>query len=159
LGPAQPAVYLPASASLWADELDAAIRRLTEILTESRRRGSVSGFVDASHFRAIAWWRRGALLEVEADARNALEQGAPYAIPIGAVALADVMIERGQPAAADQILGGSGDAPPGLVSSFAYEVMAKLRIAQRRPDDALTILFESGKLEAAFGFTSASSCW
>jgi DNA-binding CsgD family transcriptional regulator/tetratricopeptide (TPR) repeat protein len=159
LGPAQPAVYLPASASLWADELDAAIRRLTEILDESRRRGSVSGFVDASHFRAIAWWRRGALLEVEADARNALDQGAPYAIPIGAVALADVLIERGQPAAAEALLGNGPDAPPGLVTSFALEVSARLRVTQRRPDDALELLFESGKLEAAFGFTSPSSCW
>ena len=159
LGPAQPAVYLPATACLWADDLEAAIRRLTQILAEARRRGSVSGFVDASHFRAIAWWRRGALLEVEADARNALEQGAPYAIPIGAVALADVLVERGQLAAAEAILAAGGSAPPGLVTSFALEVMARLRVAQRRPDDALEVLFESGKLEAAFGFTSASSCW
>jgi DNA-binding CsgD family transcriptional regulator len=159
LGPAQPAVYLPATACLWADDLEAAIRRLTQILGEARRRGSVSGFVDASHFRAIAWWRRGALLEVEADARNALDQGAPYAIPIGAVALADVLIERGQLAAAESILGDAGSAPPGVVTSFALEVLARLRIAQRRPDDALEVLFDSGKLEAAFGFTSTSSCW
>jgi DNA-binding CsgD family transcriptional regulator len=159
LGPAQPAVYLPATACLWADDLEAAIRRLTQILAEARRRGSVSGFVDASHFRAIAWWRRGALLEVEADARNALDQGAPYAIPIGAVALADVLVERGQLAAAESIISAGASAPPGLVTSFALEVLARLRIAQRRPDDALDVLFEAGKLEAAFDFTSASSCW
>jgi hypothetical protein len=140
--PRRPAVYLPATACLWADDLEAAIRRLTQILGEARRRGSVSGFVDASHFRAIAWWRRGALLEVEADARNALDQGAPYAIPIGAVALADVLIERGQLAAAESILGDAGSAPPGLVTSFALEVLARLRIAQRRPDDALEVLFD-----------------
>ena len=55
--------------------------------------------------------------------RNALGQGAPYAVPIGAVALADVLIERGQLAAAEAILAEGGSAPPGLVTSFALEVM------------------------------------
>ncbi len=159
LGPAQPAVYMPATAALWADDIEAAIRRMTQILAEARRRGSVTGFVDASHFRAIAWWRRGALLEVEADARNALAHGAPYAVPVGAVALADVLVERGQLAAAEAVLGESGSAPPGLLTSFAQEVLARVRVAQRRPDDALAVLFEAGELESAFGFTSPSSCW
>jgi DNA-binding CsgD family transcriptional regulator len=157
LGPTDPITALPVTAQLWADDLDSAIARLTAIVDESRRRGSVRGFVAASHFRAIAWWRRGALLELEADAGNALEHGAPYGLPLAAPFLAMALLERGQPGAAEAALARAlpdgGDLP--AVALFGLEARARVDVAQRRPEAARAVLERAAALERAYDLQRA----
>jgi len=162
LGPTDPTTALAVTAQLWADDLDSAIARLTAIVEESRRRGSVRGFVAACHFRAIGWWRRGALLELEADAGNALEHGAPYGLPLAAPFLAMALLERGQVAAAHAALERAlpdGDDLP-AVALFALEARARVDVAQRRPDAARVALGRAEALERAYGLQgSGISQW
>jgi hypothetical protein len=61
-----------------------------------------------SHFRTSICWQRGALAELEADARSALAQNAPYAFPVAAVHLADALVEHGDPEAAAAQLRAAG---------------------------------------------------
>lgn len=58
------------------------------------------GFAITSHFRAAICWQRGALTELEAEARAVLSRNAPYAFRVAAVHLADALVERGDPEAA-----------------------------------------------------------
>ena len=52
-------------------------RRCSVSSSASPARRSLMAFAQASHFRAAAWWRRGALAEAEADAENALRFPSP----------------------------------------------------------------------------------
>ena len=161
LGPTDPTTALAVTAQLWADDLDSAIARLTAIVEESRRRGSVRGFVAACHFRAIGWWRRGALLELEADG-NALEHGRRTHWPRRLSFLAMALLERGQVAAADAALARAlpaGDDLP-AVALFALEARARVDVAQRRPDAARVALDRAEALERAYGLQgSGISQW
>src|SRR5262249_6170727 len=93
-GPIPLLVFQAPIALLWADELDEATEVLGELLERSQRRGSVMMFAQASHLRAVAWWRRGVLAEAEADAENALRYPSPQ-LRFGALALVDARLAYG----------------------------------------------------------------
>jgi hypothetical protein len=72
-----PPFYLALNALTWAHAFEDAERHFQAALADARRRGSALGFAITSHFRAAIAWQRGALVDVEADARSALAQNAP----------------------------------------------------------------------------------
>ena len=72
-GPGVPAVYGAPLALLFSGALVEATEAFTRIIEWAHRHGSFLAFVQASHLRAGAWWRRGNLAEAEADAANAAE--------------------------------------------------------------------------------------
>jgi DNA-binding NarL/FixJ family response regulator/predicted negative regulator of RcsB-dependent stress response len=145
-----PPFYLPLNALIWSHAFEDAERHFEAALRDSRNRGSEVGFAVTSHFRTSLWWYRGALAELEADARAALDHSAPFAFPLAAVHFADALVERGDPEAAAAQLRAAGldaGAPAPLVGVLALVARAHVRLAQERPEEALALLLKCGRLE------------
>jgi DNA-binding CsgD family transcriptional regulator len=177
-GPDYVPFSLPLIALIWSHAFEDAERHLQAALADACRRGSESGFAVTSHWRAVLSWRRGALGELEADPRAPLcwrpdalaeLEATPRAplgsmvgiagFPLAAVALAEALIERGDPAAAMDELRAAGldaAAPTAFAAPLAVEARAHVKLAQRRPDEALALLHECGRLEEAWGVVTPS---
>ncbi|MBD0281609.1 MAG: hypothetical protein ICV69_05370 [Thermoleophilaceae bacterium] len=126
----------------------------------ARRRGSAAIFSAASHLRAVAWFRRGALDEAEADAANARRHVTLQEVPYGTLALAMTLVERGQAQAADslwreQSLDDGGTESIGAI--VQRHARARVRAALGRRDEALADLRHCGRLEHDWGLRS--SCY
>jgi DNA-binding CsgD family transcriptional regulator/predicted negative regulator of RcsB-dependent stress response len=147
-------LYFALNGLIGAHAFDDAERHLEAVLRDARRRGSEGGFVAASNARAGLWWRRGALAELEADARAALDrEAAPYGLQWAALTLADALLERGDAEAASAQLHAVGldrETPAPYSGVLALMTRAHIRLAQRRPDDALVLLLECGRVEDDF---------
>jgi DNA-binding CsgD family transcriptional regulator len=143
---------LPLGALIWAHAFDDAERHLQAALADARRRGSGVGFALMSHFRAALCWQRGALAELEADARAALALGSVTTLPLAGVHLAAALVERGQADAAEGQLESAlreAGTPAPVMGALALVVGAHVQLAQQRPHDALAQLIECGRLEEA----------
>jgi DNA-binding CsgD family transcriptional regulator len=154
-----PPFYRPLNALIWAHAFEEAERHVQAALADARRRGSEVGFAITSHFRAALGWQRGALAELEADARAALALNAPFAFSLAAVHLADTLVECGDPETAATVLREAGlDAgtPAPLMGVIALAARAHLRLGQQRPHDALALLLECGRLEEAWQIVTPS---
>ena len=154
-----PPSYLPLNALSSAHAFEDAERHFQAALADARSRGSEVGLAVTSHFRAGLCWQRGALAELEADARTALALHAPFAFPLAAVHLADALVERGDAeAAASQLRAARLDVgtPAPLMGVLALAARAHVRLAQQRPDDALELLLECGRLEEAWQVVTPS---
>ncbi len=154
-----PPFYLALNALTWIHAFEDAERHFKAALVDARRRGSGIGFAITSHFRTAIWWQRGALAELEADARSALAQNAPYAFPVAAVHLADALVEHGDPDAAAAQLRAAGldiGTPAPLIGVLALVARARLELAQQRPADALDLLLECGRVEEAWHVVTPS---
>jgi DNA-binding NarL/FixJ family response regulator len=159
-GADDPAWYLSISPLIWGHAFGDAERHCRAALDDARRRGSELGFATASNFRAALRWQRGMLAELEADARAALASRIGLvANPQAAVALADALVERGDPQAATAELrafGMDAGTPPEIASSFVLAARAHIRLAEQRPDAALELLLECGRQEDAWNLTTPS---
>jgi DNA-binding CsgD family transcriptional regulator/predicted negative regulator of RcsB-dependent stress response len=154
-----PPFYLALNTLARAHAFEDAERHFQAALADARRRGSEAGFAVTSHFRAALCWQRGALSELEADAHAAFALHGPYDFPRAAVHLADALVERGDAeAAAAQLrsVGLDAGTPPTLMGVFALAARAHVRLAQQRPEDALALLFECGRLEEAWQVVTPS---
>src|SRR5262249_29895406 len=86
-------------ARICADDLDGAEEAIQLLLAESRRRGSATGYAMARLQRAILGLRRGWLLEVEADAAEALtltRDHFPLGFPAAVGFIVEALAERGE---------------------------------------------------------------
>jgi DNA-binding CsgD family transcriptional regulator len=164
IGADHPALYLPLTALIRAHAYDDAERHLQSTLADARRRGSEGGFALASQFRAALCWQRGLLAELEADAQSALTHALARAVvPLAAACFAEALVERGDADAAEAQLRDAGldvGTPPSLIGVLALVARAHVRLAQKRPGDALALLLECGRVEEDWGVvTPAMTSW
>ena len=95
-GPGVPAVYVAPLALLFSGALEEATREFGRIIDWARRHGSFLSYVQGSHLRAGAWWRRGNLAEAEADAENAAPHSS-FMVRPGALVLIEVRLVQDDP--------------------------------------------------------------
>jgi DNA-binding CsgD family transcriptional regulator/predicted negative regulator of RcsB-dependent stress response len=159
-GAHDPTFYLSIGPLIWSCAFEDAEARFRAVLDDAGRRGSEVGFATASDFRAVLRWRRGNLAELEADARAALaREVALVGYPLAAVVLAEALVERGDPEAAEAELKAVGldGGTPGTISAPLFHVAgAHIALARQRPEEALALLFECGRVEEAWGVVTPS---
>ncbi|HEX4305103.1 MAG TPA: AAA family ATPase [Solirubrobacterales bacterium] len=158
--PLSPDIYLiPLSMLAICDELDEAAAGFEDALDRARRSGSPLSYAATA---AISSWTailRGRLDQGELLARDALRIAAE--VPglealrgFAGVHLALATIERGDPAAALELLGPDIDAytdSPHTWSREALFALGRARLALREPEAALPALLACGELSEAFG--------
>jgi DNA-binding CsgD family transcriptional regulator len=142
-------IFAP-SALLFADELEDATQVLGQVMTCARHFGWSAVLSAAAHLRALAWWRRGDLGEVEADARLALDGIGYHQTPHGALALVEALLARGDVAAAAQAWDDAeldAERDRGISEIIRLHTRGRLANALGRPGSALDDLYACGRLE------------
>ncbi len=153
-GAHKPAFYQSIAPLICSHAFEDAERYCQAALNDARRRGSEVGFAVTSHCRAMLCWQRGMLAELEADARAALARRITFlALPLAAAVLADALVERGDPEAAVaelRAVGLDAGTPAPITGTFFLVARAHIELARQRPEDALALLLECGRLEDAW---------
>jgi DNA-binding CsgD family transcriptional regulator len=130
------------------DRTDDALGLLDQAILRAREHGSKLLFVLASWMRSHAHYRRGELDAAEADASAALDAGVDDWFTAPVAFLADVLIERGELQAAEDLFTRYGltDAvfPNLLVANLVLDARGRLRCAQRRWQEGLKDLVTVG---------------
>ena len=150
-------VFEAITALTFADRFDEADSLIEQALADVRARGSLTGYVHISTFRAHNRLRRGLVEEAEADARGALEAAdleAPpsYVLPGTVAILVEALVERGDLASAeDQLLRSGLPAvlPPLFPLTMLLHSRACLRLAQGQPHEALADALLCGERQEA----------
>ena len=128
------------------DELGAALAQCEALIDIARPRGWLMALSHSSMFRAMTLVRAGEIRDAEADARLAFEYKLPVS-PAPAMLwclsfLVDALVEADDLADADAALTAAGQQaePPvgALAAPLLLQGRARLRLAQHRPEDALT---------------------
>ena len=133
-----------------SDELDVAQARCDAIIDASRPRGWLIALAHGSQLRAMARVRAGKVRDAEADARLAFDYKLPVT-PSAVLLLAlhfllDALVELDDLAGAEAALAAVrlGDPPAGAFGApLVLESRGRLRLAQHRPEDALTDLLNA----------------
>lgn len=146
------------------DRVELGERLAGEAIGEARRRGLLQQLGHALAVRAELRYRRGALIDADADARRAIEGGADiafaYGIPYGLAILGYTLIDRGEldEAAAlidrDGIPGDDGDTG---FSQYLRFARARLHVAIGRVEEGLDELLAVGRWERDYGIRYP--CW
>lgn len=144
--------YLPIIALFLSDALDEARTHLDAAVQQSRGRSSVLGFCLAAAWRSHVALRAGDVLAAGADAEATLaaagSAGLHVVTPYGVAFLSDVLVERGELAAADRLWhehGLDGPLPPVLPANYLLFSRGSLRLAQARTAEAVQDLLDSGE--------------
>jgi DNA-binding CsgD family transcriptional regulator len=159
----------PESAGFWigpfvlilAHADDDGVRVNTEVIAWAKQHGSLPAFSMAAQLRAYAFLRRGSLADAEADATNALQhpglRGFP---PFGYIALVNVLLARGRPDDAGDVLAQVRPEPAAAGYIRYLQTRARLRAALQQPEEALEDLFGCGHLEQEWEIlTPAFGTW
>ncbi|HEY7077198.1 MAG TPA: AAA family ATPase [Solirubrobacteraceae bacterium] len=135
------------AALLWvlvvAERFEAVEAAVAPLQEEVRRSGSARGLVAVYSTLGLLRLRLGALPEADAAARVALRvlQDGDFAPGLGfaATVLADIAVEAGELEEAQALLDllPAGDWPPGVGTVLIPAARGRLRLAQRRPEEAL----------------------
>jgi ATP/maltotriose-dependent transcriptional regulator MalT len=127
------------------DRVDPAWEVLDRAIVDARRRGSLLHLGEAMTFRAMLGHRCGRLADAEADVRVAdrvaAEAAGPAARRWTAAGLARCLVERGEPAEAEDVL---REAAARGELSVLLEARGHLRAAQGRPQDAAVDFLAAG---------------
>lgn len=162
VGPDAMAFYFAVNALCYADRYEEVEKHLQEALAVARRSGSLLGFALASTFRAMAGYRRGLLVEAEADGRAAIDAFADSDLALLTFAqatLADTLVERGELAAAESVLAAIppvADAEGQQFLVWAVHARGRLRFVQGRPREALEEVQACGRTAQRWGLGSPS---
>lgn len=157
-------VFFTAMTLVYADELDAAVAVLDEVIDDARARGSLPQVAIASAFRAEALRRRGSVLDAELDARASIELVEPSVLglnlPFALAFLVEVLIERdllddAKPAVAGAQLDES--AAEVWQSILLLHSRGRLRIAQGRLSEGLQDVLEAGRRLRPWGMRNPSA--
>jgi DNA-binding NarL/FixJ family response regulator len=121
-------------------DLEAARERCSALIDTARARGWLIALAHGGFLRAMAEVPAGRIDEAGEDARMAYEfkrhSSPPVALIWSLLPLADVLIERGELAAAAKVLRRSEPIPGSLTAPMLLERRGRLRLAQHRPAEA-----------------------
>jgi DNA-binding CsgD family transcriptional regulator len=150
--------YLAAWTLALAEHPDEATGELDAALAQARDNGSALGFAMATCVRSNVLYRRGLILEAEADARNALEAASAGAwqggLPLAVGFLIDALVERGRIDAATEVLEASGigeELPDSILFNPLLDSRGRLRLVQGQTERGLEDLLEAGRRGATWG--------
>jgi len=160
-GPESGGFWIVPTVLLLAHADDDGARVSTAVIEWAKQHGSLPTFSMAAQMRAYVCLRRGALAEAEADATSALEHTGLSGIPpYGRMALADVLLARGEPTQAAEVLAQDGSGPAAAGHIRYLQTRARLWVASGRPGEALEDLIACGRLEREWDIhTPAFSTW
>jgi DNA-binding CsgD family transcriptional regulator len=129
---------------VWNDDLEIALAHADGLLAVCRPLGWASAVANGQWIRAMAAVRAGRVAEAAHDARAAYEfklrTSPPHSLAWAVAPLVDALIERDELEAAEAVLTRvDPDAlePALLVRPTLFEARARVRLAQRRPREAL----------------------
>jgi DNA-binding CsgD family transcriptional regulator len=146
-----------------AGRLERAEEAWTAVADGARAGGELELLRLAVALRAIVRMRQGRVAEAEADLRELIawvgELGVPYgdyriALPWVISPLVDALIERGEVDEAQQwvtLTGLESDWPEVFGFTFLLDSLARLRLAQHRPPEALNLARECERRQRAWG--------
>jgi DNA-binding CsgD family transcriptional regulator len=144
--------FYPACAALgWAEAYDEAQSLLDGALADAQRLGSLAHFVALTSSRGGLAFRRGALVDAEADARLSLSNASeapPFFRALATATLVDVLVDRDALAQAAAELAAADVAELGGTAFPIGQLLwsrGRLRLAGGRPADALTDLMAAGR--------------
>jgi len=144
-------VLAAADDSLGLDSLDEAVRRANE-------HGSLRALAAAVTFRALARLRAGQVADAAEDGRAALEYASGDRVDLdprfAGGYLAAALLDAGDLEDAERVLESvrAFDAVATGPRYYAREIAARLRRRQNRPDEALDLALDAGRIWAEFGF-------
>jgi len=152
---------------IWNDELGPANRICDAVLSDARRRGSMSMVAHASCLRSMIMQRLGRLEEAVADARLALDfklaTSPPLAVAWAAGLCVDPLTRLGRLDEAEVVAEVTADREPpdGWIHTLLFrQARGALRVAQHRPDDALADLLAAAAGWREMGVTNpAVASW
>jgi DNA-binding CsgD family transcriptional regulator len=158
--PLSPDLYIvPISMLAICDELEEADARYREALAAARERGSPLAYAATAALFSLTAHLRGELAEAELLARDALRIAAESPV-LGAAAgfatvhLAQTLVERGEEAAALELLGPELEARADSRHTWSREalfVAGRAHLASRRPAEALELALAAGERSEALG--------
>jgi DNA-binding CsgD family transcriptional regulator len=140
---------------------DDTVRVATEVIEWAKQHGSLPAFSMAAQLRAYASLRCGSLADAEADATAALEHpGLPGFPPFGRITLVNVLLARGRPTDAADVMAETRSVPAAAGFIRQLQTRARLRAALQQPDNAVADLLECGRLEQEWEIrTPAFGTW
>ena len=149
------APHLAATALAWAGDLDAAGEAASAAIDDARSRGSVLAHASGCHVRALTGFLAGRVGEAMADAQAALDalpRGDEPVAPLARSLLARILLERGEPMAAREMLAPFDDAEAwsaGVAFAAVLEARGWVSLAEGEPQSALADFVECGRRQAA----------
>jgi DNA-binding CsgD family transcriptional regulator len=150
---------------IWTGELEKAGRICDTVLTDARRRGSMSMVAHASCLHSMIMRSLGRLEEAADAARLALDfklaTSPPLAVAWAAALGVDALTRLGRLDEAEAMATSAGQPPEGWTHTLTFrQVRGALRVAQHRPAEALDDLYAAGAGWQALGVTSpAVAAW
>jgi DNA-binding NarL/FixJ family response regulator len=141
-----------------ADEVDRAAEVSRGALDLARDAGDVSGAALALTMHADAKCRAGALADAESESREALEMADQHALawaePVAIATLIESLAEQGRGDEADHVVATreltEWQADTGRAALYLH-ARARVRLAQRRPAEALEDFRRSGEVMKRYG--------
>jgi DNA-binding CsgD family transcriptional regulator len=138
-----PFPYPPACWLALVDRPQAAKAAMGTALAEARAQGSLMGTAFPLTYRALAWYRLGALAEAEADAQAAMDVGPGIPHANGVAIVVGILLERGDRDGARALLSATASVVPDLdplALLLLREARARVAIAEGDPCAALAEL-------------------
>ena len=162
-GSESPTYYYAVWVLALCDRLADAMTALDAAVADARAHGSALGFGLACCFRSNVCYRRGMLLEAEADARNALtvaaDHGLGASLPLAIAFLAEALTDRGAlDEAAETLERGwkAIDDPDAVALNVLLASRGTLRLLTGDLTEALADFLETGRRGTAWGARTAA---
>jgi DNA-binding CsgD family transcriptional regulator len=165
-GPDSQSIYALTGALISIDELELDLAVLGAALREAQRRGSVMAVATASYCRTGPLYLLARIPEALADIEHAVgseQDGWEMFLPSARAFWALALLERGELGAAERALElRETERWVGTLNYVVYlDARARVRLAQRRPREALADALESGRLleDNYGGMRARGICW
>ncbi len=137
---------IPPICTLALADRDEVLDHLDQAGADAHRRGALFAVLGAAAWRAFALWRRGELIDGEAEARTGWEAMQLWGEMTGQVlayntsVLGAIQVERGDLEAARETLDRSGDLAPHAHSTFLWAgARSELLLAEGKPDEVIPL--------------------
>lgn len=146
-GPDGPGWTVIVWALLLSEQYRRAERVLSCVVDAAREAGSATAFAAATFLRGFSCWRRGDLIEAQADAEQCWRASNPQVGQITGVLAALIFLERGDIGSAEAALSTVTDHDARWMPSHAFRIYAdgRLALARGRVEPALELFLQVGE--------------